>query len=319
MIKLSAMVQDALSEAFEWYAKLSSKPQAIASLNAPRENCLYFVSHIGEAGLSLPPSSVALVPNGSGYQANIKTVEVESPRVEIARILQVVRRAKSVGNVSLTTDGYFIRGNPAIGSGTRISPGAVIENEVFIGKNCDIGPNSVIRNGVRIGSSSIIQAGSVIGEDGYGQGFPTEGWPEPIAHLGGVLIGDSVSIGPNSVVCAGTIDSTIIGSGCKIDGLVYIGHNSIIGEATMITTQSVIGGSAKIGKDVWVNPGGLIKTKLKVSDTATVGMGAVVMKSVDFGETVIGNPAEVASKRLRRDARIDRFLKREDAAHKEES
>ena len=76
----------------------------------------------------------------------------------------------------------------------------------------------------------------------------------------------------------------------------------------MIITQSVVGGSATIGDRTWVNPGGLVKTKTTIAKNSVIGMGAVVMRSTEVGETVIGNPAGEVRKTMHREARLDQLV-----------
>ena len=135
--------------------------------------------------------------------------------------------------------------------------------------------------------------GTVIGGEGFGwYGDPPKRFP----HIGGVQIGTGVEIGSNVTIDRGALADTIIGHHVKIDNGVHVGHNAVIGDRSILTAHCVIGGSAVIGEDVWVGLGALIKNKVKVGNGATIGMGAVVVKDVPAGVTVVGNPAKELKK-----------------------
>ena len=302
MIPLSEQDLAILAENFDWFADLEPRPSAIASLGFPQAGALHFFNRIDDNARNIPGSSYALVPVGTDRLPGVTLVEVDSPRAEIARITQSLMAHRTADPARLAEGAYFIAESAVIGGNTTIAAGAVIEANVEIGENCLIGAGAVIKQRSRIDDRTIIQSGAVVGEDGYGFAKIDGVWSEPIAHMGGVEIGSNVTIGANAVICAGTIDPTIIGEDSKIDGLVYVGHNSNIGRSVMIIAQSVVGGSATIGDRTWVNPGGLVKTKIIIAENSVVGMGAVVMRSTEVGETVIGNPADEVRKTMRREA-----------------
>ena len=313
MISLSDEDNVILAENFNWFANMAPRPTAIASLEFPQAGALHFLSRLDHSARNIPSNSFALAPVGTGELPGVTLIEVDSPRAEIAKITQSLRINRTVDPARLAGDANFIAESAVIGGNTTIASGAVIEAEVEIGENCLIGPGAVIKQRSQIGDRTIIQSGAVIGEDGYGFAKIDGVWSEPIAHMGGVEIGSNVTIGANAVICAGTIDPTLIGEDSKIDGLVYVGHNSNIGRGVMIIAQSVVGGSATIGDRTWVNPGGLVKTKTTIAENSIIGMGAVVMRSTEVGETVIGNPAGEVRKTMHREARLDQLvaLKRE--------
>jgi UDP-3-O-[3-hydroxymyristoyl] glucosamine N-acyltransferase len=139
-----------------------------------------------------------------------------------------------------------------------------------------------------------VETGSyvVIGQDGFGWFHPTirMHWKR-FPHIGGVTFGDEVEVGSHVTIDRGAIGDTYIGTGVKIDNGVHIGHNAIIGANTLITAHAVIGGSAILGQGVYVGLGAVIKNHIYVGPYATIGMGAVVVKDVPYGETWVGNPA----------------------------
>jgi UDP-3-O-[3-hydroxymyristoyl] glucosamine N-acyltransferase len=183
-----------------------------------------------------------------------------------------------------------------------IDEDAKIHQNVYIGPNsylgkCEIGDNTVIYGNVyiyskvRIGRNVIIHAGTIIGSDGFSYERNEKRELEKFPHIGGVIIEDDVEIGSNVSIDRGTMNNTIIGQGTKIDNLVHIAHNVLIGKHCAIITQSMIGGGTKIGDYSWIAPGAIIRDNIKIGSNVTVGMGAVVTKNVGDGKTVFGVPA----------------------------
>ncbi|MBI2446482.1 MAG: UDP-3-O-(3-hydroxymyristoyl)glucosamine N-acyltransferase, partial [Parcubacteria group bacterium] len=110
-------------------------------------------------------------------------------------------------------------------------------------------------------------------------------------HVGGVIIEDGVEIGANTCVDRGALGDTIIREGAKIDNLVHIAHNVIIGKNCRIICLVGIGGSVEIGDDSFIGISASIKNQKKIGKNVTVGMGAVVTKDIPDNTIVIGNPA----------------------------
>ena len=152
---------------------------------------------------------------------------------------------------------------------------------------------------ISIGNNVNIYHGTIIGKPGFGYEWD-EGNQQWInfPHIGSVIIGNNVEIGANVCIDRGTLDNTIIGNGTKIDNLVHIAHNVIIGKNCMLVCHCGIGGSVEIGDNCWIGMGAQIRNGLKIGNNVTVGMGAIVVKNVPDGITVIGNPAkELTDKR----------------------
>ena len=111
-------------------------------------------------------------------------------------------------------------------------------------------------------------------------------------HYGGVIIGENVDIGKHVAIDRGYLGDTVIGDGTKVDNLVHIAHNVVIGKDTMIVAGTIIGGSVSIGNRCFIGIGAMIKNGVSIGDDATIGMGSVVLKDVPPGETWCGNPAK---------------------------
>ncbi len=186
--------------------------------------------------------------------------------------------------------GAVVMAGACIGDGTEIAPNAVIQSEAVIGKDCHIGANVSIRERCVIGDRVAIQPGAVIGSDGFGYEF-SEGRHVKIDQVGIVEIQNDVEIGANSTIDRARFGKTVIGEGTKIDNLVQIGHNVIIGKHCLIISQSGIAGSSKIEDYV------TIAAQVGVAGHVTVGSKAIlsartgVTTNLEGGITYSGKPA----------------------------
>lgn len=140
--------------------------------------------------------------------------------------------------------------NVRIGADSLIMPGVVIGDDVSIGKNCKIYPNVVIYRDTLIGDNVNIHAGSVIGCDGFGYAHTRDGKHIKIEHSGRVVIEDDVEIGANNTIDRAVFGETRIKQGAKIDNLVQIGHNCVIGEHSILVSQVGLAGSTTTGRNV---------------------------------------------------------------------
>jgi len=194
--------------------------------------------------------------------------------------------------------GAVIGPHACIGSGTVIGPNAVIGPHVQIGRDCAIGPNASIVHAL-IGDGVIVHAGSHIGHDGF-RYQPSPRGHIKVPQLGRVIIQDNVEIGVNTTIDRGGGGDTVIGEGTKIDNLVQIGHNCVIGRHCILVSQCGISGSVTIG-DYAVLGG-----KVGVADHVTIGEGAMiaaksgVMSDIPAGEKWMGYPAMRGREYLRR-------------------
>lgn len=158
-----------------------------------------------------------------------------------------------------------------IGRGTTIAAGAVIGYRVHIGRDCYIGPNASITHAL-IGNRVTLHAGVAIGQDGFGFAMGKAGHLK-VPQIGRVVIQDDVEIGANSTVDRGALRDTIIGEGTKIDNLVQIGHNVIVGRHCIVVSQTGISGSSELGD--FVALGG----QVGVVGHLTIGAGAQIAGS----------------------------------------
>ncbi len=174
----------------------------------------------------------------------------------------------------------------------QVGPHTTIENGVEIGEGTRIGSSVVIKSGTRIGKFCDIKSGAIIGEPGFGFERDPDGRPWKMIHLGGVLIGDHVEIGALNTIVRGALGETVLEDYVKTDDHVHIAHNCHIGERTLITACAELSGSVTVGREVWISPNCTITQKVTIGDKAFIGIGAVVLRDVEPGVKVFGNPAK---------------------------
>jgi len=220
-------------------------------------------------------------------------VAVNRPRLWFIRCVNAFFSPEEKKGIHPTA---IIGKNCEIGKNVYIGPYSFIGDEVVIGSGSKIHSGVHIHDRVRIGKNVILKSGCIIGTAGFGYERNDEGVLERFPHIGGVVIEDDVEIGANTCVDRGTLSDTIIGEGTKIDNLVHIAHNIVIGKHCVIVALAMIGGGAKIGDGAWIAPTACIRDGVTIGKQALVGMGAVVTKNVADHDVVIGVPARSIKK-----------------------
>jgi UDP-3-O-[3-hydroxymyristoyl] glucosamine N-acyltransferase len=168
----------------------------------------------------------------------------------------------------------------------------VIGADSVIGPNVMLHPHVVIGWDVHIGAGTTVFAGTVIGADGFGYERDDDGSVLKFPHLGGVRIGRGVEIGANTCVDRGTLGHTVIDDEARVDNLVHVAHNVRVGKRAFVIALTMIGGSTVVDDDAWVAPGTALMNGITIGQRATVGLGAVVVRSVEPDAVVMGNPAK---------------------------
>ena len=186
--------------------------------------------------------------------------------------------------------GAVIMDGASIGDGTVIYPNVVIQAGAIIGNDCRISANVTIRERCILGNRVIIQPGAVIGSDGYGYEF-SNGKHVKIDKVGIVEIGDDVEIGANTTVDRARFGKTVIGEGTKIDNLVQIGHNVVIGKHCLIIAQTGIAGSARLEDYVTVAAQAGVAGHVTIGSKAILAGRTGATTSLEGGITYAGMPA----------------------------
>ncbi len=185
--------------------------------------------------------------------------------------------------------GAVVGREAVIGEGSVVAAGAVVGYRVVLGCDCYIGPGATVTHAI-IGDGVIIHAGARIGQDGFGFAMSAKGHMK-VPQIGRVLIGNEVEIGANSTVDRGSLSDTMIGDGTKIDNLVQIAHNVVIGKHCVIVAQSGVAGSAEIGDFVIMGAHSGVIGHVRVGSGAQIAGMAHVKNDVEPGARMGGTPA----------------------------
>ena len=183
-----------------------------------------------------------------------------------------------------------------IGEQVRVGAGCVLQGGNFIGDRCQLAaevrlfPQVVLYANTQVGSRVRIHAGAVIGADGFGY-VQDQGVHRKVPQVGSVIIQDDVEIGANVTIDRGTIGPTVIGKGSKIDNLVQVGHNVVLGENCLLIAQVGIAGSTKLGNCVTLAGQVGVAGHLKLGDKVTVAAQSGVMNDIPEGQKWLGAPA----------------------------
>lgn len=260
---------------------------------------------VSEKGLSRQPERVknflgtALIcPEGSApYPAVGKEqVLVECRHPKLAFIRSVTQFFSELTSTHWPEQGKNpVHPGTKIGKDFMLATGVVIGSNVTIGDNVTIGPNSAIAN-CFIGNSVVIGANCSIGMPGFGYEKDETGSYWRFPHIGRVILEEGVEIGSNTCIDRGGLGDTILFRGTKIDNLVHVAHNVKVGRDSIIIANAMIGGSVKLGDGTWVAPSASLRNQIEVGNRTIIGLGAVVLESIESDKVVIGNPAKFLSR-----------------------
>lgn len=173
----------------------------------------------------------------------------------------------------------------------QVHPTAYVDSMAVIGSGTVIGPFVSIEGPVVIGRRCRISAGARIGQEGFGYVRGDDGTWTAKPHRFSVVIGNDVHVGANACIDRGSWRDTVIESGAKIDNLVHVAHNVLIGRDCAVVACAELSGSVELGAGAYIAPGALVRERLVVGAGAVVGLGAVVVKDVPERITVAGVPA----------------------------
>ncbi len=204
----------------------------------------------------------------------------------------VIHESATLGKGCKISAGCYIGKDVILGDGVAMFPNVTVLDETKIGNGTIIWSGTVIRERCEIGHYCIFHPNVSIGADGFGYRPSEDGMGlVKIPHIGNVIIGNGVEIGSGSCVDRGKFSSTIIGDGCKIDNLVQIGHNCVMGRSCIMAGNSGLAGSVTLGDGVIIGGSASIKDHTTIHSGAIVGAGSGVMNDVPAGKTVLGYPA----------------------------
>jgi len=219
----------------------------------------------------------------------------------------------SIGEGVKVGAGAVIESGAAIGHFTTIEAGCYIGRKTEVGEHCMVYPRVVVYKNVTIGNRVIIHAGAVIGADGFG--FVRDGNQHvKFPQVGKVVIEDDVEIGANTCIDRGSLETTVIRRGVKLDNLIQIAHNVEIGENTVIAAQTGISGSSSMGADCLIGGQVGIGEHARIDDGCIIGGQAGILngKHVRGKEILWGTPVRPLRQFLLEQAHLSRLVKRKE-------
>lgn len=241
------------------------------------------------------PQGLTLVRVENAYQAFASLLDLyvaNKPKKSGISPLASIHPTAQVGENVYIGDYAVIDENAEIGAGSEIWPHVYIGDRVRIGRECKLYPGVKIYEECEIGNNVIVHGGTVIGGDGFGFAPTEEGTFQKIPQIGNVVIEDHVEIGSNSAIDRATMGSTRIKRGSKLDNLIQIAHNVVIGENTVMAAQVGIAGSTKVGSNVMMGGQVGIVGHITIADGVKIGSQSGIPNNIlTPGVTVFGTPA----------------------------
>ena len=288
--------------------------RGMGTLETAGEGEITFLANPKYAGKVATTNASAVVLSAEANNHGRPGIIVANPYLAFAKLLTLfTTRPRTARGVM---KGACVGEDVVMGTEISVYPGAVIGDGVRIGHRVTLHPNVTlyegvvlgddvilhagvsVREGCRIGNRVIVHNGTVIGSDGFGYAPDEKSWYK-IPQIGVVIIEDDVEIGANAAVDRAALEITRIGRGTKIDNLVQIAHNCVIGEDCVIVAQAGIAGSARLGNHVTLGGQVAIVGHITVGDNAMISGQSGVMGNVAPGEILSGTPAIPHQARLR--------------------
>jgi len=265
-------------------------------------------------------SAILVSPGTKGVNKNL--VVVKDPYVSLGKILDLfypeehappkhaglpyIEKGAVVSKDATIYPGVFIGEGAKVERGVILHPGVYVGRHVFIDENSILYPNVSVYRRCRIGKRVILHSGVVVGSDGFG--FARPGRENiKIPQVGYVQIDDDVEVGANTTIDRGTLGKTWIQKGVKIDNLVQIAHNVVIGENSVIVAQVGISGSTKLGKSVIIGGQAGLVGHITIGDHVMIGAQSGVHEDVSPNQVVSGSPHMPHRKWLRVEACVSQL------------
>ncbi len=263
-----------------------------------------------ETYLYTTEASVVLINRNLELKQKVSAtlIKVDDAYQAFAALLDLYLQAKSNLKVGIEQPSFMDASVAAgkdiyLGAFAYVSKNVIIGNNVkiypqcFIGENVTIGEGSVLFPGVKIydncvvGNNCIVHAGAVIGSDGFGFAPKKDGSYKKIAQIGNVILEDDVEIGANTTIDCGTMGSTIIRKGAKLDNLIQIAHNCEVGDNSVLAAQVGVAGTTKIGKNCKFGGQVGLNGHITIGDNVQLAGQTGVSNNVKDGEILLGTPA----------------------------
>lgn len=238
---------------------------------------------------------------------NATLVKVDNAYQSLALLLNLYQQSlpqkKGISSMAHISNSAKLGDDLYIGEFVSIGENVIVEDKVKIYPNCYIADNVVIKSGSRlypgvniyenciIGHECTLHSGAVIGADGFGFAPQSDNNYMKVAQIGNVILEDYVEIGANTTIDRATMGSTIIKKGVKLDNLIQVAHNVIIGENTVIAAQTGIAGSSKVGKNCMIGGQVGISGHINIGDEVKIAAQSGLSSNVKEGKIIMGSPA----------------------------
>jgi UDP-3-O-[3-hydroxymyristoyl] glucosamine N-acyltransferase len=304
-----------------------------ASLADAQPGEISFFSHPRYAGdLKRTRASAVLVPRDFAGETSASCIRVDNPsgaftRITAEFIRQPVPPPAGVHASAVVHPGAQVAPDASIGEHAVVMPGAVIGPRSVVmagsyvgagarlGQDCLLHPHAVVNHGCILGDRVILHSGVVVGSDGFG--YDTrDGRHVKIPQSGIVVVENDVEIGANTTIDRARFGRTVIGEGTKIDNLVMIAHNVVIGKHCIVCAQVGIAGSAQIGNYVILAGQAGLVGHIKIGDGAIVGAQTGVSNDIEPGARVVGSPPRPIGEWKRSIVRVDKLAELYDRVKK---
>lgn len=276
------------------------KPETLAFLANPKyeqfiyttEASIVLVSKDFKAEKEVKPTLIRVDDAYKAFAGLLDLYQSTIPQKKGVDSQVSISGSATVGENCYIGDFAFIGENAIIGENVKIYPQVYVGDNVVVGDNTILYPGVKIYQGCIIGKDCILHASSVIGSDGFGFAPAEDGSYKKIPQIGNVVIEDDVEIGSNVSIDRATMGSTVIKKGVKLDNLIQVAHNVVIGESTVIAAQTGISGSAKVGKYCMFGGQVGVAGHISVADKVKVGAQAGIANNVkEEGIALLGSPA----------------------------
>lgn len=252
----------------------------------------------------VPANSIALVVEAPYWEMAVLS-KYFAPSIEDDSLPEV-----EVGEGSKISDKAYLANGAVIGKNCTILAGVYVGSNSIVGDNTILYPNVVIYRDCKVGNSCIIHANTTIGSDGFGFATNKMGQHKKIYQNGNVVVEDDVEIGSSTTIDRAVFGSTIVKSGTRIDNLVQIAHNCIIGEGSVLVSQTGLAGSSELGRNVVMGGQSAVAGHLKIAPFTTIAARGGVTKSIKkSGGTFAGFPLTDHRTWLKLQAKIANLIK----------
>ncbi len=281
--------------------------QGFAPADSARAGDLTFAENEAYFTKAEQSAASAILVSGNFASTTKTLIRVTNARVAFAKVLPLffpepvfpagIHPTAQVAASATVDPSAHIGAFCVIGERVKVGPRVVLEGANHVGADCVLGedtrlfPRVVLYQRCLVGQRVRVHAGTVVGSDGFGYVFD-QGRHLKVPQIGNVIIQDDVEIGANVAIDRAALGSTVIGKGTKIDNLVQVGHNVLLGEHCILCGQVGLAGSTKVGNYVTMAGQAGLAGHITIGNKVTIGAQSGVMHDIPDGQTWLGAPAQ---------------------------